>query len=167
MNRLECFINALFYGSWLRRSKSGVYSVKIIYYFFHSKKWKQKKARMVKDYEDYRNGIYFMFFYDFFRKLWVAFSTPYILGLWGFLRHITESTWIPYIGIVIGVFISDRFLEKCVFSHNRYIKYFEVFEHKDKTWHRKWIIISIIFEISAYLMIFIGLFVLICIDHIL
>ena len=107
------------------------------------------------------------FFSDFFRKLWVAFSTPYILGLWVFLRHITESTWIPYIGIVIGVFISDRFLEKCVFSHNRYIKYFEVFEHKDKTWHRKWIIISIIFEISAYLMIFIGLFVLICIDHIL
>ncbi len=52
-------------------------------------------------------------------------------------------------------------------ENNFNIKYFEVFEHKDKTWHRKWIIISIIFEISAYLMIFIGLFVLICIDHIL
>lgn len=165
MNKLEYFINALCYGSWIRSDRFISNVIKSICYFFHSEKWERRKARALKETGDYRNSVSFIAFSNNFRKLWGLFSFPYIFGISIFLERITESAWIPHIGLVICCFISYWALEKCVFSHNRYIEYFKIFEQKDESWHRKWRIISIIFEILTLIMVFIGLFAVIYIDR--
>ena len=49
---------------------------------------------------------------------------------------------------------------KVVFSDDRYLKYFKEFEKMDKSWHRKWVMITWAFCVGGILAFFGGIIAL-------
>ena len=154
---LVYFLNALYYRSWKNWSESVIYwSKRVPRPFKMTYKKKKNMVLTIREIKDYRHGRIIGLYEQYFRDLWGFFILPYNFGLFVALQSIIPSTFLPYILAFICIIISYRPIEKYVFSHNRYVKYFKEFEKKDEAWHWKWKIIARLFTFITYLVFIAG-----------
>lgn len=169
-SRFEYFLNAIFYSLWrgeIRRSKR---IKKIVQGILHAisklllserqydvlLKRQQKYALSNKTVVDSMNIR--------FAELWVElFFSCYCFSLScvliGIFTDINSSSNIRDFFIIITIFPGYLIAAKAVNSKHRCLKYFKKFEKKDKRWHKKWRLISIIFRLGGVTSIILGLYV--------
>lgn len=79
MNKLEYFLNVLYYSEWKIWSDMNVKGIKTIFCLYDIPDAQQKRDRAIKDARNYRNGGSFCIFEYLFIKMWGFFIFPVAL----------------------------------------------------------------------------------------
>ncbi len=167
--KIEYFLNAVFYINWKWLVKRQIYPIKATSYirikissFLTSKKYHEKvidrERKRILEMEEYVNRVPNALIYP-----QAVLSLESVLLLYWFsiffptaftsFKYINDNrVLIAFLIVLLGLTLLLRF--RCEdMVRNNYLKYFEKFSKKDQTWHKKWRKIKIIFFIAPLLLI--------------
>ncbi len=169
MNRskFEYSLNAILYCIWLNKIKFTRFIRRFVNYIaypisrlFVTKEYRKtyykrladRRKRIDKYYIDKKRGacIHFArFWFRFFYSGYTAFFSYLLLGI---TYKFFGALLFP-IPIALGYIPAH----KAVFSKDRYLEYFKLFEKEDEVWQRKWSRITTIFIIGGIIMALLGI----------
>lgn len=174
-NKIGYLLNALYFSSWKNWTRTTVGWSNTFYrvlrapfrILFKNGNLMRNKVKSIRDINDYKNGAFINLFQSVFIDYYCCYILPIFLCIASVLINLTGSFPFAIIGGAICFEICYFPLSRLVFKHSRYKKYFKIFEHKNESWHRKWELIAIVFEISAIPMLILGFFGMIYIGKLL
>ncbi len=165
--KIEYFLNAVFYINWKWLVKRQIYPIKAISYirikissFLTSKKYHEKvidrERKRILEMEEYVNRIPNALIYPqailslesvlLLCCFSIFFPIAFIVSKYCYINQFSNQTFIFIAILLVGLpFFAYCRCEKMV--TNNYLKYFEQFSKKDKAWHKKWRTIKISFFI--------------------
>ena len=175
--KFEYFLNAIHYGIFLLDVQFTKTIEKIVYgvLFFISKYFFPKRLKM-KVYRRYLESqkVLQEFHYDKQTGL-CAGSAHHSFGFFysGYpacLAYIFGGIYIPFLGVsgdciaikfflIMAIPIGIAYVPayKAVFSNDRYLQYFKLFEKEDEQWHKKWKRRAIAFCIGGTIVSLVGI----------
>ena len=165
--KIEYFLNAVFYINWKWLVKRQLYLTKALNYIIlkvssviSTKKFHKRVVdRQIKStflIEEYVNRVPNALIYPqavlslksvlLLCCFSIFFPFLFIIGKYSYINQLSNQT----IAIIVILFVGLPFFAYCRCEKmvtNNYLKYFEQFSKKDKAWHKKWRTIKISFFI--------------------
>ncbi|MFG6385544.1 MAG: hypothetical protein K1V80_03600 [Muribaculaceae bacterium] len=171
--KIEYFLNAVFYINWKWLVKRYIYSIKAISFiiikissFLTTKKYHEKvidrQRKNILEMEEYLNRVpndliniqAKLSWILTFILYWFSLYIPILLTgfKYFYIKQSSDQAVIIFLIILLALSVIIFICYKNVIENN-YLKYFEKFSKKDQTWHKKWRKIKIIFFIAPLLLI--------------
>ena len=171
--KFEYFLNAIHYGIFILDVQFSKIIGKIVYgvLFFISKYFFPKRLKM-KVYRRYlesqkvlqeffynkKNGLSVCNAHHSFGFFYSGYPACLMFMLWriadGIFGGLSSLTLILIGAIPIGIAYVPAY--KAVFSNDRYLQYFKLFEKEDEQWHKKWKRRAIAFCIGGTIVSLVG-----------
>ena len=167
--KIEYFLNAVFYINWKWLVKRQLYLTKALNYIilkvcsvistkkFH-KRVVNRQIKSTLEIEEYVNRVPNALIYpqailsleSVLILYWLSICFPIAFTSFKYIND--NRVLIAFLIILLGLTLLLRFRCEDMVTNN-YLKYFEQFSKKDQTWHKKWRKIKIIFFIAPLLLI--------------
>lgn len=171
--KFEYTLNAIHYSLWLLDIKLGDSIRKVtrlmllpIPKLFFTDNFRKKyyanlqegRKQLEKFYYDKRNGAHICSAHHSFGFFYSGYPACLMFMLWriadGIFGGLSSLTLILIGAIPIGIAYVPAY--KAVFSNDRYLQYFKLFEKEDEQWHKKWKRRAIAFCIGGTIVSLVG-----------
>lgn len=174
INKWEYFLNAMHYCIWLMDIKfdNCVWRImdrifipisKLIFTNSFQKKLDDRRKRNQKELNalmyDRKNGYHIEWANFLFGYLYSGYPGFFSLALLGVAIRVFENPNDFLMIILIGVPIGLGYIPayKAVFSGNRYLKFYKLFEKEDEAWHKIWKRRTIAFCVGSVIATLLGI----------
>lgn len=182
-NKIEYFLNALFYGIWLLNVKFGmsVYKTcrRLLSFSAKLRLSKAGKKRFYKNHQieqkesdefllNRKNGFFINTSIFIFLNHCCAYPIFVSLTLCALLVKFYYSTAInilAFVVIAVPIIIVYHCADNVVLKNERYLIYFKKFDEKDLLWRKKWMKISAIFYFGGFASIILGVISMIAVSE--
>ena len=122
-----------------------------------------KRAELMEKYWYNKDNGKFIHTTNFFYGTMITMCfTPFSLCLGIPAKFYLDSDMLFFIAIITPIWVAYKIVDDAVWKNNNYQQYFTKFEKRDEQWHRKWKIITILFNTSA---LFMPLIAALCIGY--
>jgi len=172
--KFEYFLNAVHYCLWLGEKRMGTYARKLVdfifspipkylfttkyrrqYYVNLADGRKQVDALFNEKKGGVRVGIAHHWFGYFYSGYPIILSFILVGIALKYDSNVSGFTKLFIMAIPIGICYIPAY--KAVFSGDKYLKYFKMFQKEDEQWHKKWKRITIAFCIGSVISTIIGI----------
>ena len=168
------YLNAVHYCLFLREklsnNKVNIYMSEVICYlsktFSFENYYKTRKEKLDKDkkFEDFMYGEKVGFsigwanhWFGYFYSCYSSFIAFIVVGIANrLLGSLNMVLFLLFFGIPIGLLYIPAY--RAVFSKDRYLGYFKLFDKKDEKWHKKWKHMTIAFCMGSIIAAAAGFF---------
>ena len=154
-NKYEYFLNVMHYCLWLNDMKFGDFVERLVNTLFYpihkylfteefrkeyNERKNKEKSKIDKFFYNKKNGYHIGWahhWYGYFYSGYSAFLSFILLGvLFRFYGEVNRI--IIFLVVAFPVILCYIPAYRAVFTKDRYLKYFKLFEKEDEQWHRKW-----------------------------
>ena len=181
-NNFEYFLNAIHYCLWIGDMTFGDFMGRVVNvllspipkYLFtkeYKKKYYERRQREQKNIDkffyDEEYGYHIGWahhWFGYFYSGYPAFLSFILVGIADKkLGSLNAFTFLLLFAIPVGLCYVPAY--KAVFTKDKYLEYFKIFEQEDKQWHKKWKWITISFCIGSIIMTLMGIVAMSIVGH--
>lgn len=169
-DKIEYFLNAVHYCLWLSDKKSGYIMEKIVnvilFPIVNSKRYRRNysnptiRKNLDTFFYDEENGWHIGWanhWFGYFYSCYSSFIAFIVVGIANrLLGSLNMVLFLLFFGIPIGLLYIPAY--RAVFSKDRYLGYFKLFDKKDEKWHKKWKHMTIAFCMGSIIAAAAGFF---------